>query len=142
MLASVLLPALATMVALPSGPAPEAVVQDTIIRVGQFNRFDPAHWAKGRVAIFSTEEGALVLAFAEEFEAADGPDLYVVLSAHPAPRRGSDLGEYLELKPLEKTSGAQVFVLPQQLDPTTVGSVAIYCKRFNVIFSVASLTAP
>lgn len=123
----------------PISPAAPAVAQDTVYRIGQFNTIDQQHWANGRVAIFRTNEGALVLAFAEEFSAADGPDLYVVLSADPTPRNAGDLGDYIELNPLEKTSGAQVFIIPETVDPTTVRSVVIYCKRFRVLFSVASL---
>ena len=139
MTASKLLPTLALFVA---GMTVPAAAQDTVYRVGEFNQIDANHWAQGRVAIFRTAEDALVLAFAEEFAAADGPDLYVVLSTHEAPRRGRDLGDYVELKSLEKTSGAQVFVIPESVDPTTVGSVVIYCKQFDVLFSVASLSTP
>lgn len=116
--------------------------QDAVVRSGEFSRIDRHHWAAGTAEIRRTEEGNLILTFSDSFEASPGPDLRVVLSTHASPRTGGDLGDYIELQLLTVSEGAQTFAIPAGVDPKAVGSVVIYCKRYDVLFSVASLTSP
>ncbi len=113
---------------------------NTALRSGEFNRIDRGHWARGGVSIDSTEDGTFVLALTDEFASARGPDLRVVLSRHNNPQDGNDLGQYVELDHLRERSGAQRYIIPDGVNATQMNSVVIYCKRFNVIFSVARLT--
>ena len=119
---------------------PKQTPQDTLLSSGEFNRIDRSHWARGRAAIYQTAEGTFVLEFLDDFASARGPDLRVVLSPHRNPRRGRDLGEYVELDHLRESSGVQSYIIPDGVDVSATNSVVIYCKRFNVIFSVAQLS--
>ena len=132
-------------VGLPVGSGRAAAVvtkQDTVVSSGQFGRIDRSHWARGTATVYHTSAGDLVLQFADAFESARGPDLRVVLSSHANPRRGRDLGEFIELDRLKQASGAQSYAIPADVDVGAVRTVVIYCKRFDVIFSTARMAPP
>ena len=108
---------------------------------GSFVRLDPLHWAQGNAVLYALADGSRLLRL-EDFRAANGPDLRVMLSASPAPRTPLALNEgglALDLGQLKGNVGNQNYVIPAGIDPNRYNSVVIYCRRFNVIFSTATL---
>jgi hypothetical protein len=124
-----------------AAPAPTGGVAAPAISSGAFKDADAAHKGEGKATIFTLPEGGRVLRF-EDFKVTNGPDLYVYLSAHPAPRDTSQLheGAAFEVARLKGNAGNQNYELPADLDPARYKSVVIYCKRFSVVFSTAALT--
>ncbi|CAA9573158.1 MAG: hypothetical protein AVDCRST_MAG88-2541, partial [uncultured Thermomicrobiales bacterium] len=109
---------------------------------GRFVDADGFHKGEGRVMIITQADGRRILRF-EDFKVTNGPDLYVYLSGHPAPRSTDQLhasGDF-EVARLKGNMGNQNYELPADLDLSQFKSVVIYCKRFPTVFSTAELTA-
>ncbi|NEQ63853.1 MAG: DM13 domain-containing protein, partial [Moorea sp. SIO4A1] len=47
--------------------------------------------------------------------------------------------DYVTLARLQKFSGAQRYAIPDDLNLDEFGSVAVWCRRFNITFGYASL---
>jgi hypothetical protein len=109
------------------------------VAAGTFTKIDRLHWAEGTATIYEKTGGGFALRFEEGFNAANGPDLRVVLSPHASPRDHDELGEYVELAELKGNIGSQNYDIPSDVDLATIQSVVIYCKRFGVLFSTATL---
>ena len=116
--------------------------QETVpLSAGEFNRVDRSHWASGTATVVQTAHSdGLSVIFEDGFKSAAGPDLRVVLSPNANPKRGKDLGEYTELGLLRETAGAQSYEIPADVSADAIGSVVIYCKKFDFIFSIATLS--
>lgn len=113
----------------------------SLLAQGSFVRLDPLHWARGNALIYALPDDSTVLRL-ENFRAANGPDLRVMLSANPAPRNPTSLNEgslALDLGRLKGNVGNQNYGIPAGIDPRLYNSVVIYCRRFNVVFSTATL---
>lgn len=111
-----------------------------ILASGQFGAIDAGHKGEGKATIFRLPEGGQVLRF-EDFRVTNGPDLYVYLAAHPAPRTTGQLheGVAFEVARRKGNAGSQNYELPAGLDLSQFASVVIYCKRFSVVFSTVEL---
>jgi hypothetical protein len=112
----------------------------TVIARGTFGEVDAIHKGEGQVRLLRLPDGQYSLRF-EGFRVTNGPDLYVYLSGHPAPRSSSQLHEIvdLEVATLKGNVGDQTYELPAGFDPTRFRSVVVYCKRFTTVFSTAEL---
>ena len=118
--------------AAPSGPV--------ALTSGTFGVVDEVHKGEGKATIFQLPDGKRVLRL-EDFRVTNGPDLYVYLSAHPAPRTTKEVheaGEF-EVARLKANIGNQNYDLPADLDLGKFKSVVIYCKRFTTVFSTAEM---
>ena len=118
----------------PSGP--------TVLKRGMFRDADSFHKGEGSATLYELPDGSHVLRF-EDFRVTNGPDLRVILASHPDPMSRGNVhsGEYVELGKLKGNIGNQNYPLPEGLSPDDYNSVIIYCKPFQVIFSVAPLSA-
>ncbi len=110
------------------------------LATGQFGEIDGLHKGEGKALIIMLPDGQRFLRF-EDFKVTNGPDLYVYLSGHAAPRDRVQLhqGAAFEVGRLKGNIGDQNYALPAEVDLSKFKSVAIYCKRFSVIFSTAEL---
>lgn len=115
----------------------EKIESPQIVAAGSFKDADNFHKGSG-VAKLITSSFMSLLRF-EDFEVTNGPDLRVLLSQHPDPQSSSDLGEYVELGKLKGNVGSQNYEIGGDVDLGKYKSVVIYCKPFQVVFSVASL---
>jgi Electron transfer DM13 len=108
---------------------------------GQFGAIDTIHKGEGKATIYQLPDGKHVLRF-EGFKVTNGPDLYVYLSGHPAPRNGEQVyQDGFEVAQLKGNIGDQNYELPDGLDLSKIKSAVIYCKQFSVVFSTAELAA-
>ena len=118
--------------------------QPVILAMGQWQGIDSFHQTQGKAILVRLPDGRRFIRF-EDFRVTNGPDLYVFLSGHPSPRTGAQLheGASFEVARLKGNIGSQNYELPADLDLSKFKSVAIYCKRFSVMFGSAQLiTAP
>ncbi len=136
-----------TSTAVPAVDQPAAAVpqitEPIALSSGQFGVVDRIHQGEGSATLFKLPDGQRVLRF-EQFNVTNGPDLYVYLSGHAAPRDSSQLheGVAFEVGRLKGNIGDQNYELPGDLDLSQFKSVVIYCRRFSVVFSTAALMEP
>ena len=109
-------------------------------RRGSLGVVDAIHRGEGQATFYRRPDGTTVLRL-EGFRVTNGPDLYVYLSGHPAPRNGAELHQApdYEVAVLKGNVGDQGYELPADWDLAGVKSVVIYCKRFTTVFSTAEL---
>jgi hypothetical protein len=120
--------------------AAASVASGQVIARGTFGEVDAIHKGEGQAVLARLPNGGYSLRF-EGFRVTNGPDLYVYLSGHPAPRSSAQLHEIadLEVATLEGNVGDQTYTLPAGFDPARFKSVVVYCKRFTTVFSTAEL---
>ncbi len=130
--------------ATPHAPAATAPPADAPVSVkrGMFRDADGFHRGEGSATIYRLADGSRVLRF-EDFRVTNGPDLRVLLVAHPDPQGRSDVqnSASVELDRLKGNVGSQNYPIPPDVSPDDYGSVVIYCRPFQVVFSVAPLSA-
>ena len=110
------------------------------VKAGEFTGADRFHKGSGSATIYRGPDGSHLLRF-EDFTVTNGPALHVMLSPHPNARTKAEvhLEGYADLGGLKGNVGNQNYMLPADLDVSTIGSVVIYCQPFSVVFSVAPL---
>lgn len=102
------------------------------IATGAFSGFDKIHYGSGTASLIKTETGH-VIRFEEDFNVANGPDLYVGLGKDGKYIKGSEISK------LKGNIGSQNYVLPENFDINTSNEVWIWCKAFSVPFAKATL---
>ncbi len=124
----------------PGAGAVSAQSQPVTLATGQFTGTDSFHKGEGKALLVRLPDGQRFIRF-EDFRVTNGPDLYVYLSGHPSPRTGAQLheGAAFEVARLKGNVGNQNYELPADLELSKFKSVAIYCKRFSVMFGSAEL---
>lgn len=123
------LPGAASTSTTPASTAPVTAPQPAAIASGTFEAVD--HDGQGRVIVIGNGVQTFVR-FEEDFQTENGPDLYAVAYV------GDQL---IELGRLKGNQGSQNYELPANIDPASVASVAVWCKRFDSVFTKAALTA-
>ena len=123
-------------------PTPTATTapMPVALQTGSLRDADSFHKGSGNATIYELPDGSRFLRL-EEIDVTNGPDLHVLLSAHPNPdsrNEVKDLG-YVDLGKLKGNIGNQNYEIPAELDVAAYSSVVIYCQPFHVIFSVAPL---
>ncbi|MBZ0302157.1 MAG: DM13 domain-containing protein [Anaerolineae bacterium] len=111
------------------------------VATASFKRIDAVHWAQGKAIIYQLPDNRKILRL-EDFQAANGPDLHVLLSAseNPTTQEEVELGNLdFELGPLKGNIGNQNYEIPPEVDLSLYNSVVIYCQKFHVVFSTATL---
>jgi hypothetical protein len=124
-----------------AGASMPAADTPVMLSSGQFGPIDVIHKGQGHATIYKLPDGKRVLRF-EQFQVTNGPDLYVYLSGHPAPREDAQVRQDgFEVAVLKGNIGDQNYELPDDLDLSKIKSVVIYCRRFSEVFSTAELMA-
>jgi len=119
------------------GPARAA----RVLASGEFLSHE--HPTTGRARVIALPGGGRVLRI-DDLDTSNGPDLRVWLSDAPvvAGRAGwhvFDDGEYVELGRLKGNRGSQNYPVPASVDLSRLGSLTIWCDRFNVSFGAVRL---
>jgi hypothetical protein len=119
-------------------PAPLAApVPPTLLRKGRLVEVDAYHRGEGPVQLWQQADGSQFVRF-DDVAIANGPDLWVFVSDAATPGNTLEsLGNYTDLGKLKGNVGSQNYQLP------TLGfapkSVVVWCKRFGVLFTYATL---
>lgn len=111
------------------------------VLLSQSALIDVAHGGSGTVLVLELEDGSRVLRF-EDLDVLNGPDLVVILSDRSL--SGADDytdGQYLILGELKGNLGNQNYQIPAEVDLSEWATAAIWCRRFNTTFNVASINA-
>ncbi|MBN1965834.1 MAG: DM13 domain-containing protein [Anaerolineae bacterium] len=119
---------------------PQMLAPD-LYATGEFTMIDAVRRASGTVMIYRQADGSWLLRL-EDFEVRNGPQLHLVLSAHPEPRTPEEVREAglgLDWGPLRGEVGSQNFQLPASFDMDQVQSVVIYAVMYQEVFSSAQL---
>jgi hypothetical protein len=115
-------------------PVPPTPTPAPFAKSGSFSGADDFHFGRGTAHLIETAPGVFVVRL-EDFAVRNGPDLFVYLS--PSAHGYADGA--VELAPLKADTGNQNYEVPAGVDPTTAGSVVIWCKQFSVLFATAPL---
>lgn len=128
-----------TMPATPGAPPADAPM---VVKRGMFRDADGFHQGDGSATVYRLADGSHTLRF-EDFRVTNGPDLRVLLVAHPDPQGRSDVqnSPSVELDRLKGNVGNQNYPIPADVSLADYESVVIYCRPFQVVFSVAPLSA-
>jgi hypothetical protein len=100
------------------------------------NPRDPVHYGKGRASVY---EGLVHLE--SDFEVGPGPKfhVYLVPERQVLPATAVDKTMYVDLGRLKAFRGSQNYAVPAGVDLLKYGSVVIWCERFGVLISPATL---
>ena len=128
--------------AMPATPGAPPAAAPVIVKRGMFRDADGFHQGDGSATIYRLADGSHTLRF-EDFRVTNGPDLRVLLVAHPDPQGRSDVqnSPSVELDRLKGNVGNQNYPIPADVSLGDYESVVIYCRPFQVVFSVAPLSA-
>ena len=85
------------------------------------------------------ENGKRYLVFNSEFSTPTGPDVFVILHRKDKVTNGIKESNYINIAKLEKFSGGQRYLIPDNVDLDDYQSVGIWCREFNVTFAFAPL---
>jgi len=111
-----------------------------ILKPGSFQDADSFHKGSGQATIYRGADGSHLLRL-DDFQTTNGPEFHVVLSPSPDPQTSSQVKAtgYVDLGKLKGNIGNQNYPIPEETDINVQMSVIIYCKPFQVVFSVAML---
>lgn len=100
---------------------------------GTFNGFDRIHYGSGNVSVIKVEDKHIIR-FENNFNVANGPDLYVGFGKDGEYVKGSEIGR------LKGNIGSQNYEVPEGIDLSDYDEVWIWCRAFSVGFAKAKLT--
>lgn len=121
-------------------PMPAAPEAPRRLKEGAFRDGDAFHKGSGRALVYRLPDGSNLLRL-ENLDVTNGPALHVYLARHADPQKRADVtGDgFVDLGRLKGNIGEQNYTIPQSVDLFPHGSVVIFCRPFQVIFSVAAL---
>lgn len=108
-------------------------IQPVLALRGSFEGFDRIHYGSGNVSVLEVG-GKYVVRFEENFNVANGPDLYVGFGKDGKYVKGSEVGK------LKGNIGSQNYEVPSTLNIEDYNEVWVWCRAFSVGFAKASLT--
>lgn len=97
---------------------------------GSFEGFDRVHYGSGDVSLIKTPEGHVVR-FEENFNVANGPDLFVGFGKDGEYVKGSEIGR------LKGNIGSQNYTVPEDINLEEYDEVWVWCRAFSVGFAKA-----
>lgn len=123
-----------------SEPAPGVTAPEFPLTISSGEFIDLAHVGSGTALILELEDGSRILRF-EDLDVDNGPDLRVILSPTGLVDDDAayDDGDFLDLGDLKGNKGNQNYEIPDGVDIDDFGTVAIWCRRFNVTFNAAPI---
>ena len=117
----------------------ENVEAKSVVATGTFihaNPSDPIHYGRGGVTVYDD-----VLHLESDFEVGPGPKFHVYLVPKDEIRDSADVEGtmYVDLGRLKAFKGSQNYSIPAGVTLKDFGSVVIWCERFGVLISPATL---
>ena len=120
------------------------IVNQGIIKKGNFIEIDPIHKAEGEVKIIQ-EKDKILIQLGSDFKVSYGPDLYLWVVKNQDLKKialggvDSTEGSYINLGLFNKLEGSQTFQITKEEYSEFSYAVVIWCKAFGVQFSYAVL---
>ena len=113
--------------------ARQEVARGTFIHV---NPADPIPYGQGNVTVYAD-----LVHLQDDFEVGPGPAFHVYLVPEADVREEADVESsmYVDLGRLRAFKGSRNYPIPAGIDLADFGSVVIWCDRFGVLISPASL---
>lgn len=102
------------------------------VLAGEFEGFDSIHYGSGSASVYETESG-YVVRFEDNFNVANGPDLFVGFGKNGEYVKGTEIGN------LKGNIGSQNYEVPADIDLSQYDEVWVWCRAFSVGFAKASL---
>lgn len=115
----------------PTTTAPEGTPPPEVRLVATGTFVEEGHPAGGTANLY-TDGTQTVVRFEDDFWTDNGPDLKVIVHVD---------GQQVEVAPLKGNEGSQNYELPADIDPESVDSVGVWCKRFDYVFTTARFAA-
>ncbi len=126
----------ATTGATDEGDGAEAGGSEVVtLATGTFEGRD--HPGEGTVTVVTDGTDQRFLRLEDDFATDNGPDLFVYLGT--GSEDYGDASQYVELGTLKGNQGAQNYEIPPEVDLSQFSTVAVWCKRFDSTFTVATL---
>lgn len=100
------------------------------------------HETSGTATVYRRADGTRVLRFTN-FATSNGPDVRIYLIAAPDAMDNATVKQagFIELGPMKGNQGDQNYEIPATVDLAKYRAVTIWCRRFDVNFATAPLTA-
>ncbi|MBH8552074.1 DM13 domain-containing protein [Nostocaceae cyanobacterium CENA357] len=116
----------------------------TVIKSGTF--VSGEHTTQGTARI-TNKDGKSFIELDQSFKTSElGPDLVVILhrldnviNSTKPPSYPLKEGDYMIIAPLQKYSGAQTYLIPNNINLADYKSAVIWCRKFNATFGAANL---
>jgi hypothetical protein len=122
----------------PSPPVTEAPSEPVEVARGVFVSLD--HGTSGVARVLELSDGTRFVRL-EGLDTSNGPDLYLYVTSNPADGpEGAFDDDYVNLGRLKGNQGDQNYDLPQDADLRQLGTVVIWCDRFDSAFGAADLS--
>ncbi|MBI1974570.1 MAG: DM13 domain-containing protein [Candidatus Zambryskibacteria bacterium] len=115
-------------------PIEESKVESRLISQGSFAGFDRIHYGSGDLQVFKTEEN-YIIRFEENFNVANGPDLYVGFGKDGKYKKGTEISK------LKGNIGSQNYVVPGNINLEDYNEIWVWCRAFSVGFAKAVLNS-
>ena len=107
-------------------------VQPVLALRGSFTGFDRIHTGSGNVNVIQVGD-KYIIRFEENFDVANGPDLFVGLGKDGEYIKGTEIGK------LKGNIGSQNYEVPENINLEDYNEVWIWCRAFSVGFAKAEL---
>jgi hypothetical protein len=107
----------------------------SVLASGNFEKSEHPTSGTAQIVI---QNGKKYLKFDSSFQSDSGPDLFVILHRQDSPKSYGK-SDYVSLGRLKKTSGQQMYAIPNGVNIAKFKSVVIWCKKFNATFGFAPL---
>jgi hypothetical protein len=124
-------PASTPTTASPTTASPTTTAAPPAVREVARGTFTEVDHPGAGTAVILTDGTQTFVRFEDDFATDNGPDLFAVVY------QGDRL---IELAPLKGNRGSQNYELPADIDPSTVTSIGVWCKRFDSTFTTAQLS--
>jgi hypothetical protein len=112
------------------------------IATGSFRDIDRLHRGSGNATLLRTAGGTSLIRLSD-FRVTNGPDLklWLVEATNIAASADVMATRWVSLGALKGNVGDQTYILPDDVDLSSFGSVVVWCELFGVLFSAADLVA-
>jgi hypothetical protein len=100
------------------------------------------HETSGTATVYRRADGTRVLRFTS-FATSNGPDvrIYLVAASDATDNATVKQAGFIELGPMKGNQGDQNYEIPETVDLAKYRAVTIWCRRFDVNFATAPLSA-
>jgi hypothetical protein len=122
-----------------ASPAPaESGAMEGVVRFSRFEFYDEDLQGAWGTVWHVNVDGKVVLRFAEDFRAVNGPALEVILTESTEPTR-QEIAEGYKLADLKALEGTQEYQIPSDIELDSYQTVAIYGRDLDAVWATAEL---